>query len=233
MNSFEPAGRVVRYNRPIDWIKQGWRLFLKNPGLWIALTTVMLLILVALTMVPVVGQLAANFLVLLFGAGLLLGCHALTRGEPLRFDHLFEGFRGGDGTRNLFLVGLLYLIGLLFIIGITFSMTDGDAMIGKDMSAAETQKVLLAQLVMLTLTMPLVMAVWFAPALIIFHDMLPIPAMRASFSACMKNMGPFTIYSLLLLGLLILAALPFGLGFLVLLPVLTGAQYASYIDIFE
>ncbi|MDP2751393.1 MAG: BPSS1780 family membrane protein [Rhodocyclaceae bacterium] len=233
MTHFEPEGRTVAYNRPVDWIKQGWRLFLKSPSLWIVLTLVMLLILVALTMVPVVGQLAANFLVLIFGAGLLLGCHSLAQGNPLRFDHLFEGFRGEEGTRSLFLVGLLYLIGLIVIMGITFGIAGGDVMMEQPVSAADSGRVLFATLVMLTLTMPLVMAVWFAPALIIFHHLLPIPAMRASFSACMKNMGPFTVYSLLLLVLLILAALPFGLGFLVLLPVLTGAQYASYLDIFE
>lgn len=233
MASFEPEGRTVRGGHPIGWIRQGWQLFLKNPALWMALTFVMLLTLVALTMVPVVGQLAANFLVLIFSAGLLLGCHALAQGEALRFDHLFEGFRGGDGTRNLFLVGLLYLIGLIIIVGITFGISGGDAMMGQDGSAANPERALVATLVMLVLTMPLVMAVWFAPALIIFHQMLPIPAMRASFSGCLKNMWPFTVYSFLLVVPLTLAVLSFGLGFLVLLPVLTGAQYASYLDIFE
>jgi uncharacterized membrane protein len=62
--------------------------------------------------------------------------------------------------------------------------------------------------------------------------MQPIPGLKASFNACMKNMVPFLVYGLITMTLCFFAALPVGLGFLVLGPVLAGSVYASYRDIF-
>ena len=92
--------------------------------------------------------------------------------------------------------------------------------------------VLLAVLIALTLTIPVGMALWFAPALVVFHNLKPAQALKDSFLACLKNMIPFTLYSLVLLVLAVIAAIPLGLGFLVLIPVAIASIYAAYRDIF-
>ena len=92
--------------------------------------------------------------------------------------------------------------------------------------------VFLAGLLTLLLGAPLLMAVWFAPALVYFNGLQPVAALKASFDACLKNWLVATIFGLITLVLCFFAALPMGLGFLVLLPVLYGALYASYRDIF-
>ncbi|WIM05083.1 MAG: BPSS1780 family membrane protein [Candidatus Nitricoxidivorans perseverans] len=233
---FDPNGRVVDAGRPVAWLTRGWNLFMKNPGMWIAITVAVLAILVVLGMVPVVGQLAANFLILIFAAGLMLGCRSLEQGGELRFEHLFAGFR--QNTGNLVMVGVLYLVGLVAIMVVTFAVTGGGALTGAMMGhgagmAMAAGSLLVAMLFMLVLMVPLVMGVWFAPALVIFHDTAPLAAMKASFSACLRNILPFLVYSVILLILGFVAAIPFMLGFLLLVPVLVGAQYASYTDIFE
>ena len=91
---------------------------------------------------------------------------------------------------------------------------------------------LLAMLLSLALSVPLFMALWFAPALVFFNNMLPLPALKASFNACLKNTLAFVVYGLIVLVLMFFAALPVGLGFLVLIPVLAGSIYASYQDVF-
>jgi uncharacterized membrane protein len=93
--------------------------------------------------------------------------------------------------------------------------------------------VLFAILVMLALMVPLAMAVWFAPALVVFRNVAPLPAMKASFAACLKNMLPFLVFGVIAMVLGFIAALPLMLGWLVLLPMLVGAHYASYLDLFE
>lgn len=233
---FDPNGRIVDAGRPFAWLGRGWNLFVKNPGMWIGLTVAMLAILVVLAMVPVIGQLAVNFLILIFAAGLLLGCRSLEQGGELRFEHLFAGF--GQNAGNLVLLGVLYLVGLVAIMVVTFAVTGGSVLTGAMMEhgmgmAMAAGGLLVALLVMLVLMVPLAMGVWFAPALVIFHDMTPLAAMKASFSACMRNVLPLLVYSVILFVLLFIAAIPFMLGFLVLVPVLVGAQYASYTDIFE
>jgi uncharacterized membrane protein len=77
------------------------------------------------------------------------------------------------------------------------------------------------------------MATWFAPALIVLHDVAPTAAFKASFYACLRNWIPFLVYSVVLLVLFLVAAIPAGLGFLVLIPVLVASVYTAYRDIFR
>ena len=80
--------------------------------------------------------------------------------------------------------------------------------------------------------LPLVMATWFAPALIVFHDMGVRAAMKASFIGCLKNVLPFLLYGVLGLIAGVIASIPFGLGWLVLAPVFVASIYTGYRDIY-
>ena len=92
--------------------------------------------------------------------------------------------------------------------------------------------ILLAVLVALALLIPVAMAAWFAPALVVLNDMGVGDAIKASFWACLKNIVPFLVYGLILFGLAIVASIPFGLGWLALGPTLAASVYAAYRDIF-
>lgn len=91
----------------------------------------------------------------------------------------------------------------------------------------------MAMLIMLALMVPLAMAVWFAPALVMFRNVAPLEAMKTSFFACLKNIVPFLVYGVILLVLSFIAMIPVGLGMLVLMPVMIGSVYISYAEIFE
>ena len=92
--------------------------------------------------------------------------------------------------------------------------------------------VMLAGLLVMVLSVPIIMATWFAPALVFFHDMQPLDAMKASFAAGAKNFLPMAIFGIFLVVALFFAMLPVGMGLLLLLPVASGAVFASYRDIF-
>jgi len=234
--SFAPEGRGVDAGRAIEWLKAGWADFLKNPGVWIAITVVVMVITVVLAMIPLVGHLALNFLVPVFVAGLLLGCKSLREGGELRFDHLFAGFK--QNTGNLIMVSVYYLVGVVIISVLTMLVGGGAAMTGAVMGngigmGLAAGGFLIAMLIMLVLMTPLAMAIWFAPALVVFRNIEPIPAMKASFAACMKNILPFLIFGVVVMVLAFIASLPVFLGWVVLFPVLVGSQYSSYLDLFE
>jgi len=63
---------------------------------------------------------------------------------------------------------------------------------------------------MLALLLPVFMALWFAPALAMFHQQGPAEAMKASFVACLKNILPFLVYSVIVLLLAFVASIPFA-----------------------
>ncbi|MBA3904416.1 MAG: hypothetical protein C0522_12225, partial [Rhodocyclaceae bacterium] len=148
----------------------------------------------------------------------------------------FAGFR--QNTGNLVMVGVFYLIGVAGVMAITFLVGGGAALTGGMMGRGPGVGMaiggfFLAMLIMLALMVPLAMAIWFAPALVIFRNVAPLEAMKASFFACLKNIVPFLVYGVILFVLGIIAMIPFGLGLLVLVPVMMGSVYASYVEIFE
>jgi uncharacterized membrane protein len=100
------------------------------------------------------------------------------------------------------------------------------------MPAGAILTLLLAALVGLALMVPVFMAIWFAPALVVFDGKDAIEAMKQSFAGCLKNIVPFLIYGLVLFVLSILASIPLGLGWLLLGPVLAASVYTGYKDIF-
>jgi uncharacterized membrane protein len=189
-----------------------------------------------LVFIPILGSLAAIVLAPVFAAGIVTGCRALEEGRDLELGHLFAGFRERFGT--LVSVSLLYLAASV-VIALVVGLITGAGMwslLGGGASAASVGAaglgLLLALLVMLALMLPVFMAVWFAPALVVFHEQSAVEAMKNSFIACLRNMLPFLVYSLVVFGLAIVAFIPLGLGWLVLGPVIAGSLYASYRDIF-
>jgi uncharacterized membrane protein len=93
--------------------------------------------------------------------------------------------------------------------------------------------ILVGLLVFLLLYLPLVMAIWFAPALVVLRGVAPLDAMRLSFNGCMRNIVPFLLYGVVGVGLSIVATIPLLLGWLVLGPVTIASLYTSYCDIYE
>jgi uncharacterized membrane protein len=229
------APRSVEGGQGVEWIKQGWQIFVKNPGAWVAIAVILIVIFVVLSMIPLLGQLAANLLAPVFAAGMLLGAQSLERGGELRIEHLFAGFK--QNTSGLIVVGVLYMVGMLVIALVAMGIVGGSALTGGIMGNGRgvgmaAGGLMVGLLVMLALAVPLVMAIWFAPALVVFRNAAPIEALKQSFDACLKNLIPFLVYGVIALVASFVAALPFGLGFLVLIPVLAGSLYASYVDIF-
>ena len=233
--AFNGSSRVVPPGNAFDWLRQGWALFAANPGLWIGLTIVLLVIVLGVQIVPLVGTLAAHLLMPVLGAGLLLVCRKIDEEERVQIDDLFAGFKQNAGP--LVMVGVLYMVAMFAIVVIVVVVGGGSVAGGLLSAQPEGLGVIfgglmLSLLLSLALSVPVVMAVWFAPALVFFNHMQPVEALKASFEACMKNVLAFLVYGLIVLVLAFFAALPVGLGFLVLIPVLAGSVYAAYRDVF-
>lgn len=225
-------GRKVPGANAWLWIRTGFSLFMQQPWMWIGLTLLALLILVALAIIPIVGQIGATFINPLLAGGMMLGCRAIDEGEPLTAGHLFAGFR--DHSGSLAMIGLasfLYML-VLVLIGMGGGLGVGLLFGGTGSYSAMGLSFVLFLLVFIAVSVPLYMAIWFAPALVVFHDLSALEAMKASFFGCLKNMWPFLWYGLIGLLLAIVASIPLGLGWLVLGPVLVGSIYAGYRDIY-
>jgi uncharacterized membrane protein len=237
--------RTVDAGRGAAWWSEGWRLFTPAVGPWILIVVIAFVLNMILAFIPILGGIASHLLFPIFAGGLMLGCRAIDRGEPLTIAHLFAGF--GPRAGSLLIVALIYLVATiaiaLFVVAMLFvffgaavlshlwsahdSMSTAEAMGGLAMI------VLVGLLVFLLLYLPLVMAVWFAPALVVLQGAEPLAAMKLSFIGCLRNILPFLIYGVVGIALAIVATIPLLLGWLVLGPVTVASVYASYCDIFE
>ena len=231
------GGQAVPASHGWNWIAEGWTLFKAAPGLWIGMVVVLFIILFGMAMVPFAGAIAQSLLMPVFMAGMALGCRAIDDGSGMQFNHLFEGFKLRFGT--LVAVGALYLAGfvaIMVVVMLIFGAGMAALFVGGGQpdtaQAGAALGVLLAVLVAIALSLPLVMAVWFAAPLVVFHNLGAVEAMKASFTGCLRNVVPFLVYGVVGLALAIVASIPIGLGWLVLGPVIVASVYTSYRDIY-
>jgi uncharacterized membrane protein len=238
--STEPGQpRSVDGGHGVNWWTDAWALFAKNAGIWIVLGLIFLVILIVLAFIPFVGQLASALLVPVFAGSWMMAAQKLEAGGTLEVGDLFLAFKGDKLTPLMIVGALLLAMGVVIVLvmsvlgfGGFMGMMAGGAMRSARGMMAGMGIGLLAMLVGLILGMLVTMALWFAPPLVALRGVAPVEAMRLSFAASMKNVVPFLLWGLIYIIASIVASIPFGLGWIVLGPVLMLTVYTSYKDVF-
>lgn len=238
--SAPPTSRVTDIGNGVKWVGDAFKIFTSNPLMWIVFVIMFFVINLAMAFLPLVGQLVFSLISPMIMAGVVVGCRAIENGEGLEIDHFIAGFTGK--TSPLLMLGVFYLVATIVIVVVIFGVTAatiGTAIIMNPEGAADKvgASVLLSALfialVALALSVPLMMAYWFAVPLVQFDDVKPGDALKMSFFASLKNFLPFLLYGIVMLVLLIVAMIPFGLGLFVFLPVMFATVYTSYKDVFH
>ena len=235
--NFVAEGHSVPAGHGWTWIAGAWKLFKRQPGIWVSIAIIAIVIFIAYYFMRAFGSILGILLTPVFTAGVVIGAKSLDEGRKLEIAHLFAGFTNRFGA--LIAVGAIYLALLLAIVVVSARVTgvSVSVMLGAspDLASAtigEIISILLAWLIALGLMVPVFMAVWFAPPLAVFNELGAFDALKASFVGCLKNIVPFLIYGLILLGFAVLASIPLCLGWLVLAPVIGASIYTSYRDIY-
>jgi uncharacterized membrane protein len=231
--------RSVDAGRGLGWWTDAWALFLKNPGMWIVLGLITGVIFFVLALIPILGGLALALLAPVFTASWMLTARKAAGGGALEVGDVFSAFKS-DRMSSLIVIGALLLavvlvLGVLMFVfgmGAAFGMGAGASAgsAGGAMAAMGVGMVMF--LVLFVIGIVVGMAFWFAPGLVILGGMAPIDAIKASFAGSLKNIVPFILYTVIYLVAAIVASIPFGLGWLALLPLLMITIYVSYRDIF-
>jgi hypothetical protein len=234
------------------WIAGGMAIFRRNPPLWIAMVMIVYVVhlLLSTTRFGIALEivLTPNLI-----AGMCHGCEALTQGKPLRIGYLASGFL--KSALVLLMFGVASLAAKLLAEYMTMAiageaiaevqkavaagMADPEAVetVRAAMRAAAPQ--LTSALVMVTaITLPVTMAMWFAPLLVFFDDLRPMGALALSLWACMRNVLAFLVYGGIVMAvLMVLMPLSYALrqldlGFWLLAPILIPSLYVSYRDVY-
>jgi len=236
-----PAFRRVEAGHGVNWWSSAWRLMFHRgaAGVWIVMVLIVMIIGGLLHVVPVLGSLAAQIAWFLFAGGLMLAARKTDEGTGPAIGDLFSGFGPFLGSlviaAVLMMVGFLLAFGVLSLAGATAFLAGllgfASGNVGALASLGATSVLLV--LAALLLLMPLGMAAWLAPALIVLQKQPPFEALKTSLAACWANLGALTIYGLLWIVFAIIASIPLMLGWLVLAPLMVLSTYAAYRDLFE
>lgn len=240
--------RVVDASHGWRWIAQGILIFRKNPPQWLLLIAILFIGSRVLFAIPLIGVIAV-LIAPSFLAGLSHGAQALGQGKPLRLGYLASGFL--KNAARLVTIGGVSLVGqFLTLMAITMVGGETISSLSKTIAAgaatpeaiaamqAAAPRMMTALAVGFGVSLPLMMAVWFAPLLVFFDDVKPLPALALSLWACLKNILPLLIYGMavvvpvVILMPLSLATRQPDLGMWLLAPILVPSIYVSYRDLF-
>lgn len=240
--------RVASFADGFKWFIDAFKLFGKNPFGWILLFIIWSSINLILGLVlPTLS----NILWPIFLAGFMWGCYQLDKKDIFLVNCIYSGFT--RKARDLLILGLYYVCALILMFLISKGLTH--VFIG-DLSILEDQQLLLSyysgslgsdqieklmvsiqpllcfSLILLVLSVPVFMGIWFAPALVIINEISPLEAIKLSFLACLRNVASFISYGLISSVAIFAGIIPLGMGLLIVMPILFASIYTSYKDIF-
>jgi hypothetical protein len=191
--------------RGMFWLRRAYAMFRAAPLPWLLLLLIYyaLVALAELGPWPSIGKLAASVLKPVFTVGFLAAAWSQERGGRPAFSDLFRGFR--SNLRALLSLGVVFFAGMTLAVGAS-ALIDGGALIAWISGAEEPSEELLRsgrlQLAMLfgiACALPTLLALWFAPALVVFHDAGAMTALATSLRASVANWRPVAVFGLAVL----------------------------------
>lgn len=225
--------KVVGAGDAIDWYKKGWKIFRADIANWVLMALIFGVIAIVLSFIPFIGAVAFYLIVPLLMGGMLYSAQKADQGQATDIMDIFAMFKDEQRRTPLVILGLLMLaVGFVMMVimgGMMFASVD--SMATGDLSGMPSIGMggLLIAILVGILSAMLFM---FATPLVMFQKMSAIDAVKNSFMACVKNFPAFIIFMIIYTLLAIVAAIPFGLGLLILLPVTVAAVYVAYKNIF-
>lgn len=204
--------KTVDAGAGINWLQGGWVAFKSGGPLLIGMVVVTLLMVLVLSQIPWLGSLLSPVVGTFLFAGMLISVRGMAAGRVMQFEDLWGAFGNQDKMVHLAIVALVPTLGELLRSALPsgfFGWILG-SIIG---------------LSVLALT-------YFALPLVLFRNMEAPQALKASFDGVLANTPAVIVFWLICILLALLAILPAGLGLLVLVPVLIGAAYEAYAEIY-
>ena len=237
------------------WVKQGFALFRKQPFELSTLFVSYMLLMIAIGLVPLLGQVLPLLLLPVFSLAFLRASAQVHAGERVRPRLLIAGFRS-PAIKRLLLLGLLQLLTVTLALGASVLIDGGlfwkilSGQLALDPKVVAGSNLGLAMLFSAALYVAPSMAFWYAAPLIAWHRMGVGKAVFYSFFAVLRESRAYLVYGLTWAGVAIILptflslilALLFnspGVIITVMMPVsmlLTVVLYASfyvtYTDVF-
>lgn len=223
--------RKCEAGRGIGWLSESFNIFKQYWALWIGMGLVYLIIAMVAGQIPFVWMLFAYH----FTAGFMLVCAEQEEGYEPSFGSMFSAFQ--SHFKELFILALwnlLFTCLIIIPIAIIAGITAGGVMAMSNPNEGVVLTMVMGALVAMLFFIPLMMAMYLAPALVVLHDIRPLDAMKMSLKGCLRNIIPFLLFGLIVPFVFIIGIIfTLGLGLFVLIPVMLISTYVIYRDIWS
>ena len=220
----------------MSWLAQAYALFRRRRLPWVVLLLTYYVLLRLLIEIPYIGPFAMTILKPVFAVGLLAAAWTQERGGTPALSQLFQGFRAN--LTSLLPIGFFFVVGITAAV-LASSLVDGGKLLDlmshagtmneEEITTALSDGALEAgMLFSALLSIPVLIATWWAPALVVFQNAGAGAALATSLRAALANWRPLAVYGI---GVFFYAAfLPaIVTGVLVLLLGDTGLLIAKFL----
>jgi len=190
----------------IEWIRQGFALFRKQPAELSMLFLLYMLLMFAVSLIPLIGQALPLLLVPVFSMAFLQACVHIEQGKKVLPNLLWTGFRS-PALPILLQLGVIYMLAAVFSVaassvvdgGVFWKLLSGQLNPEKEKIVADALP--LAMIFAALIYIPFCMALWHAAPLAAWQRMNLVKSIFYSFFA-VRNCGK--------------AFLAYGLGWIVM-----------------
>jgi hypothetical protein len=182
-----------------SWVKQGFALFRKQAGGMSMLFFGYMFCMLAVGIIPLLGQLLPVILVPVFSVAFAQGCLNIDQGKRVLPSLLLSGFRK-PAFPVLFGLGVLYIVVAIVALGISTLIDNGtlwQVVTGQlsQKEAALRPNVSLAILLAMAVYVPAAMAFCFAAPLIYWQKVSLGKALFFSFFAVWRSLSAFLVFA--------------------------------------
>ena len=194
----------------VAWLANAWALFARARLPWLYLLATYYLVMMAVDLVPFIGQLAVPVIKPVFAVGFLAAAWTQERGGTPRVPDLFQGFR--SNLRALLVLGVVFVTGITIAV-LSTAVVDGGKLLDTltapaPATASEREawsatlnatlrdtRTQLAMVFAIVVALPTLAALWFAPGLVVFQDLPATSALAHSLRAALANWRALVVYA--------------------------------------
>jgi hypothetical protein len=188
----------------MQWVKLGFRTFMKQPLALAALLFMYATIALMLLVIPLVGPLLVSAMVPIATLGLMAASRvAEGSGFPMP-TVLFTAFRANrERIRAMLVLGAIYaamVVGIESLVALMVPIpTDGKTL----QDVFESQAFGTSLVLSAAMYLPVSVLFWHAPALVHWHGVPPVKSLFFSAVACLRNARAFLVYGLVWFAIIV------------------------------
>ncbi len=246
---------IMYQTRKIDAVKsiqEGFRIAGMNWGLFIGFTILLFVVSSVLGMIPYVSQVITTFLNPILGLGVGIVAHKMATGQNLSFNNYFDGFQKWQPlvllTLLKILITIIFAAPLIYLCFEAFGGIENLRIIADNSRPGDTEfatekfdiikrawRNMNGFLIFGTFLLAMIPFVifMFSEMLVWFKNAEPVNALTESANIVKDNIGQVLAWFVLTFLIVVVSALPCGLGLLFTVPALGCATYAAFASVVD